>query len=217
MMRIRSRTTERLPRRAAGPASPRSGVRLGMIALAVLGVGALLLWLPGACAPDAPVLSGIPARPLLAKPTKAPATPHASSAAPGYQKADNVYIDVHHLGGRDYEEVRHIIFDQLGGLVEKVDLPAGNGREYRFERGILRVADGRIYMVRVPLPKPLRRSDALIALGFPPYVGNYLTFSREYRLNHEWGFRRIRLMRKDRQSERVTLVEAWYSVPGEQH
>ena len=70
-------------------------------------------------------------------------------------------------------------------------------------------------MLSVPLPEPLRRTDALELLGFPPQVDDTIVLHREYRLNHEWGFRRIRMMRLGQDNELVDKVEAWRWVPGE--
>ena len=70
-------------------------------------------------------------------------------------------------------------------------------------------------MIQVPLPEPLRRSEALQSLGFPLFADRYLTFHREYRLNHQWEFRRIRLKREAPESEFITEVEAWRWIPGE--
>ena len=94
-------------------------------------------------------------------------------------------------------------------------MPGNGGRELTFDRGKLRLVDDRILRIYVPLEPPLRRTAALEATGFPPASGRYITLHREYRLNHEWGFRRVRLMRENRQSELVNAVDAWYKVPGE--
>jgi hypothetical protein len=167
----------------------------------------LALW---ACDPPEPVLTGLPAEPLLA--AKADAD---EQAAPAYAKSPGIHVDVRHLGGQRLDEVRGLLADQLGPLQATSELNRGDGREMRFSGGVLRVVDGRIYMLRVPLPEPMRRTDALEVLGFPPYVGRYLLLHREYRLNHEWGFRRLRMTRLARDSELVTEVEAWRFIPQE--
>ena len=124
-------------------------------------------------------------------------------------------IDVHPQGGQSYREARDVVVEQLGELQSADELAGDNGRLMRFENGAVQVVDDEIVMLRIPLPSPMRRSEALEALGFPPYVGRYITLHREYRLNHEWGFRRIRMSRESRSSELVTQVEAWFRVPGE--
>lgn len=175
-----------------------------------------------ACTTDEPVLSGVPSAPVEPAPAAdAEARPRPEGApllldeVQGYQKPEGVLVDVRHLGGKDYKDVRDIVSDQLGGLVEARELPGDNGRALVFERGELRVVDDRIIRVRVPLEPPLRRTAALAATGFPPATGRYVTLHREYRLNHEWGFRRIRMMRENRTSELVNAVDAWVRVPGE--
>ncbi len=181
------------------------------------------LLLCGACGQDEPVLSGVP-EPQA--PTSAPAAPgeeapvlselsQGAELPAAYQRAEGVLIDVRYLGGKTYQEVRDVVAEQLGPLQGSVELPAGAGTEMRFQRGELRVLDDRIIRVRVPLEPPLRRTAALAATGFPPATGRYVTLHREYRLHHEWGFRRIRLMREDRSSELVNAVDAWLVVPGE--
>ncbi len=185
----------------------------------------LTLLLTGACASDEPVLSGVPEPGAATAGSDAPEAEGASElSAPllteqqpkAYQRAEGVIIDVRFLGGKAYKEVRDILADQLGPLLSSADLPADGGREMVFERGTLRLVDDQIIRVRVPLEPPLRRTAALAATGFPPATGRYVTLHREYRLNHEWGFRRIRLMRENRSSELVNVVDAWVRVPGEQ-
>ena len=103
----------------------------------------------------------------------------------------------------------------VGQLAESIELPGDNGTELRFVRGAVRVVDDRVYMVRVPLPEPVRRGAALEAVGLLSSTGKYLILHREFRLNNERGFRRIRMRRLDRDSELVTEVEAWRWIPGE--
>lgn len=168
------------------------------------------------------MLAGVPEQPLLQQELSAQDRAEQSStpAAPSPVEAPcalaaDMRVNARCLGGKKYGEVRDVVADQLGALVQTRELSGDFGRELQFERGNLRIVDDEIAMIRVELPEPLRRSEALSALGFHPYVGPYLTLHREYRLNHEEGFRRIRLMRVDRTSELVSAVEAWYRVPGE--
>jgi hypothetical protein len=175
-----------------------------------------LLWLAlgMGCETEPPVLTGIPDRAILTpREAEAPASPKRTGA--GYEKSADVLVDARHLGGKRFTKVRDLIADQLGQLTASRELDAKKGRELTFERGTIRIVNGSIYMLRVPLPFPMRRSEALETLGFPPYVGGYTGFHREYRLHNEWGFRRIRMKRENRHSERVTQVEAWRWLPGE--
>ncbi len=176
----------------------------------------LLAFLLAACGPEEPVLEGVPQQPLL-QATPAQGADVAASADPeaGYAPPAGVDVDVHYLGGRSFREQRDVVGAQLGNLVEVTPLPGGGGEEMRFERGSLRVVDDRIYMIDVPLTTPLRRTDALLALGFPAQADRYVILHREYRLNNAWGFRRIRLKRESADNELVTEVEAWQEVPGE--
>lgn len=189
-------------------------VFLGALSWAVLSA---LLAGPSACGGDEPVLSGVSANapPLDAPGSDAAAEGEAPAEAGTYRKPDGVYIDARHLGGKRYQEVRDEVADQLGALQSSQDLPGDNGRELVFERGTLRLLDDQIILVDVELPTPLRRTEALAALGFPPATGRYLTLHREFRLNHVWGFRRLRMMRENRHSEDVVRVAAWYRVPGD--
>ncbi len=171
---------------------------------------ALLLAL--ACGTGEPVLVGIPSEPLL----ETPATVAEEAAEPvPYARPENVWVDVRHLCGRSYTSSRGEIGLQLGELQSSNELKPSEGRELQMTRGTLRVHDDRVYMMRIPLPEPMRRTDALIALGFPTQTPRYITIHREYRLNHAWGFRRVRLRRLDRLSELVTEVEVWRWMPGE--
>jgi len=167
------------------------------------------------CVEDEPVLTGIPATPLLSEKDEASTQEQPKKGSQQYEKSEAVLVDVRYLGGKPYEQTRDIVSVQLGQLLSTRDLERNGGKEMQFERGRIRVIDKTIAMIRIPLQQPMRRTQALEALGFPPYVGGYTIFHREYRLHHEWGFRRIRLMREDRHSERVIEVEAWRWLPGE--
>ncbi len=174
-------------------------------------VGAMVLLV--ACGTPEPVLSGVPETNILDEPDDEGTLPVERAAV--YSRPADVYVDVRHLGGRSFPGSRDVVADQLGALLESEELGGDNGQELRFERATLRVVDDLIYMVEVPLPEPLRRSDALEYLGFPSQVGRYIVLHREYRLNHEWSFRRIRMMRDSPDNELVNSVEAWRWVPGE--
>ena len=176
------------------------------------------------CGGDEPVLSGVPV--VAAPGTPARAAEDAPEGEPlvlqggseeeaVYQRPAGVLVDVRYLGGKPYSEVRDVVTDQLGALESSTDMPGDGGRELAFERGKLRIVGERIYRVYVSIEPSLRRTAALEAVGFPAAAGRYITLHREFRLSHEWGFRRIRLMREDRRSELVNAVDAWYKVPGE--
>lgn len=196
-------------------------------ALPVLLTALVTLSLAPACGGDEPVLSGVPAaappgaaRVVAEAPAEGAAeTPLLLQGGPEedavYQKPPGVIVDVRYLGGKPYAEVRDVVTDQLGALQSSTDMPGDGGRELIFERGKLRIVADRIYRVYVPIEPSLRRTAALEAVGFPAASGRYITLHREFRLSHEWGFRRIRLMRENRRSELVNAVDAWFKVPGE--
>lgn len=131
-----------------------------------------------------------------------------------YKKPEGVYIDVRYLGGRGYKAARAEVADQLGAVVEERVIDTG--MEVQFERGTLRLDGDRIQMVEVPLPEPLRRSDALAALGFPPATTEYKALSLEFRLLNSWGFRRLRFFRAARNSEDIVKVQAWKYATSEE-
>lgn len=180
-------------------------------------VAALLLVL--GCAREEPVLTGIPADPLLSGTQSAAevrAEPEAPSKEPvPYAKPEGVFVDVGHLAGQRFTASRDIVADQLGGLTDTRALGSERGEELRFDRGTLRVVDDTIYMMSIPLPEPLRRHEALAALGLPAIVDRYNTLDDEYRFYNELGFRRVHMKRVSDDSELVTTVEAWRWLPRE--
>jgi hypothetical protein len=142
--------------------------------------------------------------------------PSPGSSTPAiYEKAENIWVDAYYLGGRSFRESRAEISSQLGALIGTRSLAEGRGEELQFARGSIRVIDDRVAMIRVPLAEPMRRSEALQATGFPIMVDTWMATHREYRLNHEWSFRRLRLKRLGPESEYVSSVEAWKWIPGE--
>lgn len=130
-----------------------------------------------------------------------------------YQKSADVLVDIRWLGGRSFTSNRVEIESQLGPFRSRQDLGDGRGEELVFERGILRVVRDRVYMVRVAFDKPVTRGEALELTGFPPYVDPWRETHHEYRLGHEWGFRRFRLRRESQANDRVVSIEAWKSNP----
>ncbi len=125
-----------------------------------------------------------------------------------YVKPEGVYVDVRYLAGRQWRSVRAEVEEQLGAVVEERE-GAGGGQEVLLERGTIRLHDERIQMVEVPLPEPMRRSDAMAVLGLPPPTREYQAFSMEFRLLNQWGFRRIRFIRVEPGSEDIAKVQAW--------
>lgn len=164
-----------------------------------------------ACGSSEPVLPGVPT-PRLSSGKAAPA---ADETPEGYVRPAGVVLDVQHICGHALSEVRGEVLEQLGALVRSEKLPAGRGESLLMERGELRVLEDRAYMLRLPLPEPMRRADVLRIIGLPPQVSETIQTHREYRLNHERGFRRIRMIRQSRKNELVTEVEVWQFIPGE--
>ncbi len=125
-----------------------------------------------------------------------------------YVKPTGVYVDGPHLTGRSWEASREAIEAQLGPFKEQAVQSDGT-TEVSFERGSVRVLDAKVVALLVPLPEPLRRTDALLAVGLAATTREYLAFTFEYRLINEQGFRRVRMMRTERDSEFVSRVELW--------
>lgn len=150
---------------------------------------------------DDPVVSGVPrALPVTAEQIASKRENEELRTSPrnlevNYVKPERVYVDVHFLGGRRWENVREIVIDQLGALVEEaVD---AQGREVkRLERGTLTLdADGNIDIVDIPLPEAMRRADAMVACGFSGLADKYHALDREFRVTQFQTFRRIVLHR----------------------
>lgn len=187
------------------------------------GYGAGVWWcwaLVAACNRNEPVVSAVPAPDVQAVTDAreaAEARTKPAAVEQVYQKAPGVYVDVRFLAGRPYARIRDELRAQLGEVTGTRDL-GELGEEKTFERGTLRVdVDGRIYMVAVPLPEPMRRSDALASLGLPVQVDHWMSLSREFRLNDVFGLRRVRMERASPGAEEVSRVEAWVYAPSERH
>ena len=86
-----------------------------------------------------------------------------------YKKPEGVYIDVQFMGGRRVDNIRDILADQLGALVEQSELVDGK-QTMKFERGELKIVDGAIAVINVPLPEPVRRTEAMALAGFSTHV-----------------------------------------------
>lgn len=170
----------------------------------------LVLWL--GCGSDEPVITAVPT-PISAEELTIQRYKQLEKASPvnlvrTYEKPAGIYVDVRYFGGKNYESVRDQLTEQLGAVQDTNEL-GDLGREVVFERGTLRVQGGEIYMIEIPLPEPLRRTEALGVLGFPPASRDYLSLTLEYRLTNVWGFRRIRFLRAERDSEDIVRVQAW--------
>ena len=176
-----------------------------------------------ACGEPEPVLRGLPEQqepplsvaPLLQdalEPERDDDHPEKVASKP-YIKPKGVYVDVRHLGGRGYSTVQVELADQMGDIQEQMDLGTRYGEEIVFTRGALRMVRDVIYMVRVFLPRPVTRGEALEMTGFPPYVDNWLITHREFRLGHSWDFRRIIMKRAKGHRDHVIQVDAWKERP----
>lgn len=133
--------------------------------------------------------------------------------AQAYAKPEGVYVDVHWLGGRRYDDVADEVEQQLGPLHERKVLDSRRGEELVYERGDVRVVRGVIYMIRVQLPEPLTRTEALLVTGFGVYADHWRETHREFRLSYSFDFERFRLMRHSGDKDRVVSVEAWKISP----
>jgi hypothetical protein len=122
-------------------------------------------------------------------------------------------VDVAHFAGRSLDAVRGELEEQLGEILEVVELSQRDGREIRLGRGLVREVNGGIYLVRVELPHPMRRSEAMRRVGLPPQVRKWLGFTNEWRASWLYGFERVRMGREERDSEFVVWVEALKSNP----
>jgi hypothetical protein len=174
-----------------------------------------LLSLLLACAGDEPVLTAVQAPPPAAveeaatrrKAQEAKASPEAAGGV-DYAKPKGVYIDAPYFAGRSWDAARDEIARQFGAVALEETTP-DKARLVTLERGKLRVVDGRIQTIEVPLPEPLRRTEALMVLGLPPVQDAYRAMTFEYRISNVHGFRRIRLFRAEREGETVNRVELW--------
>ncbi len=164
------------------------------------------------CGPPEPVLLALPDDGVL-NPNAAPTA--EATAAQAYARPPGAYVDAPHLLRTRVVDGQDQLRAQLGALVSTEELPNGAGQELRMERGTIRVIDQRVYMVKVPLPEPVRRLDAFPVLGLPPPVGEPIQTHRELRYHNERGMRLVRLVRQAPQAELVTEVEVWSRIPGE--
>lgn len=132
-----------------------------------------------------------------------------------YQKQEGVYVDVRYLGGRSWNDAQPTLSDQLGNLQDSIELPMRQGTHYLYEKGSVYIYEDKVYRIDLSLPEELRRSAVLQILGFPEQVDKYLITHREYVLENEWEFRRIRMKRVSTENELVNEVSAWKFSPQE--
>ena len=124
-----------------------------------------------------------------------------------YEKPEGVYVDAQFLGGRRWENVRTIVLEQLGALLE-TSTDARGHEVKRLERGTITLEEDEIDEIIVPLPEPIRREQAMVACGFSGLVDRYLSFTREYRVTQFQSFRRIILHRAGPNDDLVVKVTA---------
>ena len=176
---------------------------------------AVLFWSAwGIGCKDEPVLQAIDA------PTILDAVPSADERLATkdiveYQKKEGVYVDVRYLGGRSWNDAQPTLSDQLGKLQDNLELPMRQGTRYIYDKGSVYIYEGQIYRIDLALLEELRRSAVLQILGFPEQVDKYLITHREYVLENEWEFRRIRMKRVGTDNELVNEVSAWKFSPQE--
>lgn len=171
----------------------------------------MVAWL-FACGEPEPVLRAVKAPPTAEQVAakrdaqELRASPKAMEVA--YEKPAGVYIDARFLGGRSWTGVRDEIERQFGAVLEETRTAEGD-REVRFDRGRIRIHAERIQMVEVLFPEPLRRSEALLQLGFPATTAEYRPYAKEFRLANVWDFRRLVFHRAAPGSEQIDGVQAW--------
>lgn len=156
------------------------------------------LWLLFACSQD-PVLVGLAEKEGLEQ-----GTPDGPVR---YEKAEGVLVDVAYLGGRGWGEVRGEVELQMGRIQGRTNR-GRDGTEIQLDKGLIRVVDEQVQLIRVDLPFAMRRSQALENLGLPPQVREWHGNERDWVTHHNFGFERIRMGRDEPDSELVVWVEA---------
>ena len=156
------------------------------------------VWLLLACSQD-PVLVGLAEEEVLQA--------EEVSGPVRYEKGEGVLVDVAYLGGRAWDEVRGEVELQMGRIRERVER-GRDGVEIRLDRGMIRVVDQQVQLLRIELPYAMRRSQALENLGLPPQVREWHGNERDWVTHHNFGFERIRMGRDEPDSELVVWVEA---------
>ena len=158
----------------------------------------LTLWILISCSSE-PVLVG------LAEDHAAEGT--ADAGPQRYEKSEAVMVDLAYLAGRGWNEVRGEAELQMGRIEGRVDR-GRDGTEIQLAKGLVRVVDEQVQLIRVELPYAMRRSQALEMLGLPPQVREWHGNERDWVTQHNFGFERIRMGRDAPDSELVVWVEA---------
>lgn len=171
----------------------------------------IAFWL-GCTGADQPTVSAVRPPPPTVEEVAAKREAEELRASPrnlevNYVKPEGVYVDVHFLGGRRWENVRDIVVDQLGALLEE-SLDNQDREVKRLERGTLTLDDGEIDVIVVPLPEPMRRADAMVACGFSGLADRYLSFTHEFRVTQFQGYRRVVLHRVAKNDDLVDRITA---------
>ena len=163
---------------------------------------------------DEPVLQAIDA-PMILDEVPSADERLATKDVVEYQKKEGVYVDVRYLGGRSWTDAQPTLSEQLGDLQDSLELPMRQGTRYLYDKGSVYIYEDQVYRIDLALPEELRRSQVLQILGFPEQVDKYLITHREYVLENEWEFRRIRMKRVGTENELVKEVSAWKFSPQE--
>lgn len=157
-----------------------------------------VLWIFAACS-SGPVLLGVDETVGLED--------DGAQAQVAYEKPEGVFVDVGRLGGRQWNTIRAEVELQMGMLQTKVDR-GRDGTEYQLGRGFVRIVNEQVQLIWVELPYPMRRSQAMEAIGLPPQVREWHSNKRDWVAHHTFGFDRIRMGRAEADSEMVDWVEA---------
>ena len=124
-------------------------------------------------------------------------------------------IDIPFLRGKSIDQVKGILTQQLGPLQEVIPLANPEEEIRKYEQGEVSLYENNIYRVKVIFPYPMRRSEALMYVGIPEQVDNYMVTHREYQLTNTFEMRRIRLKRESQENELVTDIEVFAWIPSE--
>ena len=124
-------------------------------------------------------------------------------------------IDIPFLKGKAIDQVKGLLTQQLGPLQEVIPLANPEEEIRRYERGEISLYEKNVYRVKVILPEAMRRSEALMHVGIPEQVDEYMVTHREYQLTNKFELRRIRMRRQNPDNELVTEIEVFAWLPSE--
>lgn len=135
-----------------------------------------------------------------------------------YRKPDGVLLDISRIVGRKHSSVLGTELEmQLGALLQERRLPGVRGVEFEYENARLAVVKDVIYYVAYPFKVPVNRVLALQQIGLPGNLSPLRPRSLQFRIDRPThGIRRIALQRAEMNSEIVTQIEVWSSLPTEQ-